>query len=138
MLYVSNNSNDNSNDNSNIDYKTRKYNEATIDLETFRKEYNFTDKEEIIHVFINMSLQSNAFINFGNDYQKFSGKKIRLYFHKLNSIDMICDVFVENKEIFNKITNIILYSDFDYHTRLRDVIDKYIINNNIHNYFIYY
>ncbi len=131
ILYVSNTNNSD-------DCKSIKYKQAILDLETFRKEYNFTEKDEIIHVFINMSLQSNAFINFCNDYHKFSGKKIRLYFHKLNSIDMICDIFVENKEIFNKITNIILYYDFDYHTRLRDVIDKYIINNNIHNYFIYY
>lgn len=131
MLYVSNTNNSG-------DYKLRKYKQSILDLETFRKEYNFTENEEIIHVFINMSVQSNSYINFGNDYNKYSGKKIRLYFHKLNSIDMICDVFIENKEIFNKVINIILYSDFDYHTRLRDIIDKYIKNNNIYNYFIYY
>ena len=131
ILYVSNTNNSD-------DYKSIKYKQAILDLETFRKEYNFTEKDEIIHVFINMSLQSNTFINFGNDYHKFSGKKIRLYFHKLNSIDVICDVFIENKETFSKVINIVLYSDFDYHTGLRDIIDKYIKNNNICNYFIYY
>jgi hypothetical protein len=73
-----------------------------------------------------------------NDDNKFIGKKIRLYFHKLNSIEKICDVTIENKSIFNKVVNIILYADHDYYTKSRDIIHEYIKLNNITNYVIYY
>ena len=80
----------------------------------------------------------SSYCNFINDEKKFIGKKIRLYFHRLKSIDKVFDVFIENKNIFNKIVNIILNSDHDYHTKTRDYIDKYIKDNLIENYIIYY
>lgn len=132
MLYVTNA------DKSNDDYKIKKFNDAKNDLELFKKNFNFGEKDTFYNIFINMSSQSNACYNFNNDYAKYIGKKIRLYFHKTESIDKICDVFVENKDIFNKIFNMILYSEFEYYTKLKNVIDEYIIHNNITNYFIYY
>ena len=97
---------------------------------------------DIIHVFINMSLHSNSYIQIMNDGKKYYNKYIKLYFYKINSINFIKLIFVENQLIMTKIINIILYSSFNEYTKPNDIIRnnvlKFIKENNIIKYYIYY
>lgn len=124
-------------DSSYYEIKNKNYLNMLQDLKKF-KDHNFTETDNFQSIFINMSLQSNSYINFMNNMKKLIGKNIRLYFYKLNSIEKICDVFIENKIIFDKIVNVILYSDHDYHTNTQNIIDDFIKLNNITNFYIYY
>lgn len=90
------------------------------------------------NIFINMSTQSNGYVNLINDKKKYLNKKIRLYFHKLKSIDRICDIDIKDNNDLQLLIDIIMYSDFDYYTPMIDVINRYIEQNNIINHVIYY
>ena len=118
--------------------QNKKKQEANTDLEYFRNLKIDNNTQEDINIFINMSIQSNAFMNFFNDENKYIGKILNIYFHKLNGIEFIFKIHVQDKNIMKKLKNIILNSDYDYHTSAKNVIEKYIQEKNINNYFIYY
>lgn len=120
-------------------HRNKKKGEAKQDLEYFRKIIlNYDVSKEVINIFINMSIQSNGFINFINDEKKYIGKILNIYFHKKDNIEFIIQIYIENNNIMKRLHNIILNSDFDYYTPLKDNIDKYIELNRIINYYIYY
>ena len=77
-------------------------------------------------------------MNLIKEKDKYIGKKIRLYFHKLSKIEKICDIEIENNDIITLLIDIILYTDFDYYTPMIDNIYSYINDNNIKEYVIYY
>jgi hypothetical protein len=120
-------------------YRNQKKIEAEADLEYFKKSaiVNDTNIEEC-NIFINASIQSNGYMNFFNDENKYIGKIINIYFHKKDAIEFIFKIYIQDKNIMKKLKNIILNCDFDYYTPLRHNIEQYIKDNNILNYFIYY
>jgi len=122
-------------------YHQQKKTDAINDMEYFKNlqlDPIESEKSEEIFIFINMSFQSNGYMNFMNDDKKYIGKIINLYFHKKNSIDFIFKIFIKDSNIIRRLENIILNSDFDYHTPMKIIIDKYIDKLEIKNYFIYY
>lgn len=120
-------------------YRIQKKIEAESDMLNFKNSsIENTDNIEEVNIFINMSIQSNAFMNFFNDENKYIGKIINLYLHKRLAIEFTFKIYIKDKNIMKKLKNIILNLDYDYHTPLRQNIDIYIKHNNILNYFIYY
>ena len=128
----------------NIIYKTTQLVKAEKELDNLNiKELDTLNiSNDIIHVFINMSVHSNSYIQFMNDGKKYYNKYIKLYFHKVNSINFIKLLFVENQLTMTKIINIILYSNFNKNTNTNVIIKnnvlKFIKENNINKYYIYY
>ena len=128
----------------NIIYKTTQLVKAEKELDNLNiKELDILNiNNDIIHVFINMSVHSNSYIQFMNDGKKYYNKYIKLYFHKVNSINFIKLLFVENQLTMTKIINIILYSNFNKNTNTNVIIKnnvlKFIKENNINKYYIYY
>ena len=128
----------------NIIYKTTQLVKAEKELDNLNiKELDTLNiSNDIIHVFINMSVHSNSYIQFMNDGKKYYNKYIKLYFHKVNSINFIKLLFVENQLTMTKIINIILYSNFNKNTNTNAIIKnnvlKFIKENNINKYYIYY
>ena len=128
----------------NIIYKTTQLVKAEKELDNLNiKELDTLNiSTDIIHVFINMSVHSNSYIQFMNDGKKYYNKYIKLYFHKVNSINFIKLLFVENQLTMTKIINIILYSNFNKNTNTNVIIKnnvlKFIKENNINKYYIYY
>lgn len=119
-------------------FQNEKKQQSITDLEYFRNLKIDNNTREDINIFINMSVQSNAFMNFFNDENKYIGKILNIYFHKLNGIEFIFKIDVQDKNIMKRLKNIILNSDYDYHTSMKSAIEKYIQENHILNYFIYY
>lgn len=126
--------------NQNLFYKLQneKKHECIRDLEYFQNLSINNNTQEDINIFINMSVQSNAFMNFFNDENKYIGKILNIYFHKKSGIEFIFKIHVQDKNIMKRLKNIILNSDYDYHTSMKSTIEKYIQKNYIQNYFIYY
>ena len=130
----------------NIIYKTTQLVKAEKELDNLNiKELDTLNiSNDIIHVFINMSVHSNSYIQFMNDGKKYYNKYIKLYFHKVNSINFIKLLFVENQLTMTKIINIILYSNFNKNTNtntnviIKNNVLKFIKENNINKYYIYY
>lgn len=120
-------------------YHEEKKTEAINDINYFKTlSIDPTKEIEEISIFINKSNQSNGYSNFINDKSKYIGKVINLYFHKINSIDFIFKIFIEDSSIMQRLINIILNSEFNHHTPMRIVIENYIKESQIENYFIYY
>lgn len=120
-------------------YHEEKKTEAINDINYFKTlSIDQTKEIEEISIFLNKSNQSNGYSNFINDESKYIGKVINLYFHKINSIDFIFKIFIEDSSIMQRLINIILNSEFDHHTPMRIVIENYIKESQIKNYFIYY
>jgi sugar-specific transcriptional regulator TrmB len=117
------------------EYKNKLKLEAIADIEYF-KSINIEDTDDI-SIFINISMQSNGYINFINDCSKYIDKTITLYFHKKNSIERIFKIFIKDN-IIEKLKNIIFNIDFEYYTPMKIYIEKYIEENQIKNYIIYY
>ena len=141
MTYTNSSINYLADSNQELIYKleNEKKQEAIADLEYFRNSTIDNNKKyEELNIFINMSIQSNAFMNFFNDESKYIGKILNIYFHKLNGIEFIFKIHIQDKNIMKRLKNIILNSDYDYHTSAKNVIEKYIQEKNINNYFIYY
>ena len=126
----------------NIQEKTKIINEKIITMSIMSNMSNISNifhiDNNIIHMFINKSSQSNGYINLIKEKDKYIGKKIRLYFHKLSKIEKICDIEIKNNDIITLLIDIILYTDFDYYTPMIDNIYSYINDNNIKEYVIYY
>jgi hypothetical protein len=120
-----------------VQYKKK----AQDDLEYFRNLNQTIDTKiynNVINIFINMSQQSNGYLNFMNDNKKYINKFLNIYYHKKSGIELHLKIFIENSDVFKKLENIILNSDFDYYTPLRADIELYIKDNSIKNCFIYY
>lgn len=91
-----------------------------------------------INIFINISINSNGIVNFMNDVDEFINKNIKIYLLKQNNI--IQDYLTINLTNDNKIKliNILGHIKLDYCTGYKKIIEDYIKDNNINNYFIYY
>jgi hypothetical protein len=96
---------------------------------------NIVETNDYITVFINMSYQSNGYSNFIRD-NNLINKYIKIYALKRSGIEYLFGpVYVDN---LDKISIAIGSLKFDYYTDYMEVIHKYIKNNNIDNYLIYY
>lgn len=99
---------------------------------------NKYDDNIVINIFVNKSIQSNSYNDILIDKSKYLKQYVRLYFYKYDKINRICDLYIEDEKYFNVLTNIILYTDTTYYSSSIDIINKYISDNKIKNYYIYY
>ena len=117
-------------------YLVKKYYEELID-EIHREEIiNFEKKDKIIHVFINMSSQSNAIIDFLKTRDNLLNCKIQIYLHKLKYIEKFLEPITLTRDIRDKIFNVIAKSKKDGYT-IYEKLTEWILNNNIKNYVIF-
>jgi hypothetical protein len=90
-----------------------------------------------ITIFINFSQQSNGYSNFIRD-NSFINKYIKIFLLKRIGIEYLFGPLYANGDKLHKIHISIGNMKFDYYTDYREVIDNYIKENNIDNYFIFY
>ena len=115
--------------------QVKKYYEELID-EIHREEIiNFEKKDKIIHVFINMSSQSNAIIDFLKTRDNLLNCKIQIYLHKLKYIEKFLEPITLTRDIRDKIFNVIAKSKKDGYT-IYEKLTEWILNNNIKNYLV--
>jgi hypothetical protein len=101
---------------------------------------NEDNSDEHLNIFINFSQNSNSFVNFlHDDKKKFINKTIKIYLLRMNGIieKFIGPLYVDDEEL-NKIYSTLGFMKFDYNTDYIDTIKKYISDNSIKNYYIYY
>lgn len=85
--------------------------------------------DDYMYIFINMSIQMNGSINFLNSNLTYN-KWYKIYFHRLNSIELYMMPIFLTKEIHKKLGNIILTEKFDYYVNYHN-FETFIENNNI-------
>jgi len=101
---------------------------------------NTIDSDNNLHIFINKSKQSSGYITFKNNmdsiYQK--GGNIIVYYLTDNGIEKTYGPIINTKEHLDDLFMLMCSDINSYTTQYIDTIYKYIEDNKINNYLVYY
>ena len=93
------------------------------------------NNETIIIVFINMSCQSNAILDFKKNNNVIN-KPIQLYLHRLDTIEKFLEPMILTKEKLEEITFILSQSSLEGYTKY-SFLESWIKKNDIKNFKIF-
>ena len=122
----------------NLEYEEliKKYNANSV-LYFEELKSDVVNTNNYLTVFINISQQSNGFVNFMKD-KTIINKYIKIYLLKKTGIEYLYGPLYVDENKINKIYSSFGSIKFDYYTDYYEVIHNYITNNNIYNYLIFY